>query len=207
MKVRILGFPFILINMGTISYEEVPEQVRNVLEEQDEVKRVECCDCGTTHYYGTLEDSSDEAYVNESGRVPGDSAGWGGRFIEDPSAVPRQLVEENGIFMCGHCLDVENFERSGGELIGVDSSGTTYGALFVGTVIDNHYLSDEGFDGSPFESPFEDYVTESEIPDFSKKEELAKVEGEEITIDMVVSGENPTSQLIFTNRRYLWVEK
>lgn len=137
-----------------VEYDSLPDAVKEKADEGGYYEKMECCQCGTT-MYGIPHVNEGDVFVDSSGEIRGDSAGWGGLCIEDPGALPRQLVEENGIYMCGWCLSVDTFEQQGGKIYGVDGQGNYYGAFTLGTVIDNHYLPDNSFDRSIMESAFE----------------------------------------------------
>lgn len=142
--------------MVTVEHRNLPPKVKEVAQGAGE--REICSHCGSYIFYITHE-SEGEVYVYSSGRIPGDGAGWGGRCIEDPGALPRQLVESNGIYICGSCLDTDTFESAGRAIYGV-ANGTFYAALGLGTVIDDHYVTSRSFDGSLFEPAFESIVSE-----------------------------------------------
>lgn len=127
--------------------------------------------------------------------------------IEDSYAIPRQLDENKGIFLCGDCHDVDLFERNGW-LFGIDENNQTYGAMFLDTIIDNYYLADKGFNNTQFESAFEAYVLEkNDLPGFRDAGSEVEINGETITPDTIKkANKNPTDRLLFTNGKRVFIE-
>lgn len=147
--------------MKDVDYSELPEPVKEVTDEDHSIRQVECAHCETTLYDIRLVNGND-AFVNSRGNMPGSSAGFGGIPIEDQGALPRQTKPENGIFLCGSCADVDEFERHS-EIHGVTMTGSHFAALVMGSIIDNHYITQSDFQGSVFEEAFEQYARDEDL--------------------------------------------
>lgn len=150
--------------MKTMDYTEVPMAVQEVIseeEEETEVRKITCAHCDTVLYDIVYKDG-DYAFVDKDGRMPGGSFHRGGIPIEDPGAVPRQLDSSKSTYLCGRCIDVEEFEQQGTALHGLTPQGHHYAAFVLGSIIDNHYLGDGSSEWGIFTSAFEGYALEED---------------------------------------------
>lgn len=196
-----------------INYEDLPTDVKEVVENGTSALQLECASCEDTLYFTEAhknEHPSSGVFVDNKGCKRGEY-GRGGVYVYDEMFLPRQVEDSNGSYLCAFCTETEYMEEHGSELFGIDPDGTIYGVFILGTIIYNHYASDAEPIRSDFglEDTFEAYVLDDQITingeDVKRFEQGEDINGHSLTKDNILDRENPFDVPIIADNQYIFV--